>query len=224
MPRPAGTALPAPQPPRADYGLDAPKVVRNLFVFAALGLSLWLSAKIGLWSGVLNIPLGGDNHIGLSLAPFGLVTAILCTFMGCWMVWESKVGKISGREKLLDHLTWRGDEQVVDIGCGRGLMVIGAAKRLTPGAGGSGGGGKATGIDIWQAEDLSGNKPEATLENARREGVEDRVEIKSADMRELPLADRTIDVVVSRAAIHNLYSSDDRAKAIREIARVLKPG
>src|SRR4029434_2651713 len=97
-------------------------------------------------------------------------------------------------------------------------MLIEAPKRWTPGGGGSGGGGKATGIDIWQAEDLSGNKPEATLENARREGVEDRVEIKSSHRSELPLADRTIDVVVSRAAIHNLYSSDDRAKAIREIA------
>ncbi len=204
---------------KADYGLDAPKVVRNLFVVSALGWSLWLSAKIGLWSGVLRIPAGGDNHIGLSLAPFGLVTAIACAFMGCWMVWDSKIGKVAGREKLLDHLTWRGDEQVLDIGCGRGLMLIGAAKRLT-----LGGAGKASGIDIWQAEDLSGNKPEATLENARREGVQDRVEVKSADMRELPFSDRTIDVVVSRAAIHNLYSRDDRVKAIREIARVLVPG
>src|SRR5262249_12079579 len=77
---------------------------------------------------------------------------------------------------------------------------------------------------IWQAEDLTGNKPEATLENARREGVEGRVQVKSADMRQLPFADRTMDVIVSRAAIHNLYSADDRTKAIREAARVLKPG
>jgi arsenite methyltransferase len=43
-------------------------------------------------------------------------------------------------------------------------------------------------------------------------------------MRELPFADAMFDVVVSRAAIHNLYSAPDRAKAIREVARVLKPG
>jgi ubiquinone/menaquinone biosynthesis C-methylase UbiE len=84
--------------------------------------------------------------------------------------------------------------------------------------------GKAIGIDIWQSEDLSGNKPEATLENAKLEGVVERVEIKTADMRKMPFADATFDVIVSRAAIHNLYSADDRASAIREIARVLKPG
>ena len=43
-------------------------------------------------------------------------------------------------------------------------------------------------------------------------------------MRELPLADNSIDVDVSCAAIHNLYKPGDRAKAISEIARVLKPG
>ena len=96
-------------------------------------------------------------------------------------------------------------------------MLVGAAKRLTNG-------GKATGIDLWSAEDLSGNRPEATLENARREGVGDRVAVKTADMRQLPVPDGTIDVVVSCAAIHNIYSADERAKAIREIARVLAPG
>src|SRR5262249_24934071 len=133
-----------------------------------------------------------------------------------WMVWNSKSGKVAEREKLLARIAWRGDEQVLDLGCGRGLMLIGAAKRLTT--------GKATGIDIWQAEDLTGNNPEATLENARREGVAARVDVKSADMRELPFPDRSVDVVVSRAAIHNIYSADGRARAIREVARVLKPG
>jgi ubiquinone/menaquinone biosynthesis C-methylase UbiE len=43
-------------------------------------------------------------------------------------------------------------------------------------------------------------------------------------MRKMPFADATFDVIVSRAAIHNIYSPGDRAAAIREIARVLKPG
>jgi arsenite methyltransferase len=50
------------------------------------------------------------------------------------------------------------------------------------------------------------------------------VKIETADMRKMPFADGTFDVIVSRAAIHNLYSAGDRAAAIREIARVLKPG
>jgi ubiquinone/menaquinone biosynthesis C-methylase UbiE len=95
-------------------------------------------------------------------------------------------------------------------------MLIAAARRVPR--------GRATGVDIWQAEDLSGNRPEATLENARREGVADRVEVKTADMRQLPFPDGTFDVVVSNVAVHNLYRAEDRRQAVAEIARVLKPG
>src|SRR6185503_1925333 len=79
-------------------------------------------------------------------------------------------------------------------------------------------------IDIWQTQDLSGNSPDATLENARREGVADRVTIKTADMRQIPFPDGHFDIIVSNAAIHNVYKADERAAAVREIARVLKPG
>jgi SAM-dependent methyltransferase len=190
-------------------------VVRNLFIGAAAGLLLWGSVAFGLWSGQFAIHLGG-GVIQIETAGMGLGFAIGLSFAGFWMIWDSRVGKLRGREQLLQKLTWTGNEQVLDLGCGRGLLLIGAAKRLTT--------GKAIGVDIWQSEDLSGNRPEATLANARIEGVDARVEIKTADMRELPFADAAFDVVVSRAAIHNLYSAADRAKAIREVARVLKPG
>lgn len=75
------------------------------------------------------------------------------------MVWDCKVGKLRSRDRLLDGLALRGDETVLDVGCGRGLLLIGAAKRLTTGT--------AVGVDIWQTEDLSGNRPEATLESHR---------------------------------------------------------
>lgn len=117
------------------------------------------------------------------------------------MIWDSKVGKLRTREHLLGRITWKGDERVLDVGCGRGLMLIGAAKRLAS--------GEATGIDLWHAEDLSGNRPEATLENARREGVTEKIRVETGDMRQLPFADASFDVVVSRAAIHNLYAIVD---------------
>jgi arsenite methyltransferase len=193
---------------RADYGLDAPYVVRNLSIASIAGLALWSSAAVfHLWSG----------RIGPFILPgMGLGVGLGTGFMAFWMWYSSRYGKVREREGLLDAIAWRGDEQVLDVGCGRGLMLIGAAKRLTT--------GKATGIDIWQTEDLSGNKMEATVENARREGVADRVTVTTADMRKIPLPDASIDVVVSRAAIHNLYEKVDRAAAIAAIARVLKPG
>lgn len=116
----------------------------------------------------------------------------------------------------MNRIVWAGNEQVLDVGCGRGLMLIGAAKRLST--------GKATGIDIWQAEDLSGNHAGAALENVRREGVAQRVDLRTTGMRRMPFPDETFDVVVSRAAIHNLYQIAERAQAVGEIVRVLKPG
>lgn len=192
---------------KADYGIDAPYVIRNLLLAGGAAFIVFLTMASGVWSGRIGpVRFGG---IGFLFMAIGL----LASGFGMW--WSSKFGKVTEREKLLSKISWRGDERVLDVGCGRGLLLIGAAKRLST--------GKAIGIDIWQAEDLSGNKPEATLENARREGVANRVEIQTADMRKIPFPDDSFDVIVSRAAIHNLYSVEDRAAAIREIARVLKP-
>jgi len=194
-------------PKRPDYGLDAPGVVRNLALVAATGLILFLTAATGLWSGVI---------VGIPVAGIGLVLFVTCGTTAAAMVYSSKIGKVRDREKLLNLLSWRGDEQVLDVGCGRGLLLIGAAKRLST--------GKAIGIDIWQTEDLSSNRPDATLENAQLEGVADRVEVRTADMRELPFPDQYFDVIVSSRAVHNLYDAKDREKALKEIARVLKLG
>jgi arsenite methyltransferase len=200
---------------KPDYGIDAPGVVRNLFLFAALGLAIWGTVAAGLWSGVLDFSIG-PVRFHLPLAGMGLGSGLGTLLMALWMLWEGRVGKLRHRERLLDRVAWRGDERVLDVGCGRGLMLIGAAKRLTS--------GQAIGIDIWQSVDLSGNNAAAAIENARREGVADRVSVQTADMRRMPFADGAFDVVVSRAAIHNLYDAADRAKALAEIARVLKPG
>jgi SAM-dependent methyltransferase len=194
------------EPDRPNYGIDAPGVVRNLFLAAAAGLLVGVSGLLDLWPG---------EALNPTLACMGLACALSFTATGLAMLWYSKFGKLRARERLLDQIAWRGDEEVLDVGCGRGLMLVGAAKRLAT--------GKATGIDVWQGEDLSGNRPEATLENARREGVLPRVQVQTADMRRLPFADGSFDIVVSCAAIHNLYHRQDREQAIREIARVLKP-
>jgi SAM-dependent methyltransferase len=197
---------PEPHPNRADYGIDAPPIVRNLLLISAAG---FVTAAI-----LYGVDQPAPAHI--PLAGIALVTGILCLLMTGGMIWSSKVGKIRGRDRLLSLLPWRGDEMVLDVGCGRGLLLIGAARRLTT--------GKAIGVDIWQSEDLSGNRPEATLENAQIEGVAERVEVKTADARQLPFPDASFDVVVSNIALHNIYKAAERQQAVREIARVLKPG
>ena len=138
-----------------------------------------------------------------------LITSLL-------MVWSSKVGKLRKREMLIESLKLKGNETVLDVGCGRGLLLNEAAKHLPN--------GNTIGVDLWQTRDQSGNKPEVTLENARLEGVAERVEVKTGDMRELPLPDGSVDAVVASMSIHNIPNKEGRHKAVEEIHRVLKPG
>jgi arsenite methyltransferase len=195
------------KPARADYGLDAPLVVRNLLIVGVLGVVSLMTHLLGVWS----------SRSYFSLLGFPLIySGITCGAMGLWMIYSSKFGKVREREGFLDKLEWRGDERVLDVGCGRGLFLIGAAKRLTT--------GRAVGIDLWQESDLAGNSPSATINNAMIEGVADRVEVQTADARRLPFANASFDVVLSSMALHNIYNAGERQTAIREIARALKPG
>lgn len=194
-------------PKKADYGIDAPPVVRNLAIAGAVALAAGI---------VLYFALGSMQAMiaATSLVWGGIAGCSMLATAGL-MVWSSKVGKLRMRERLLDSLDLGGTETVLDVGCGRGLLLTAAARRLST--------GRALGVDLWQAADQSGNSPEAALANARAEGVADRVEIKTGDMRELPMPDETVDVVVSSMAIHNIPDRDGRARAVREITRVLKP-
>ena len=201
---------------RPDYGLDAPGVVRNLALVAAAGILLAILIRLGVVPPALTWHLRSGADVQVGLLGLGLGPGIGCGFAAAAMVYDSKVGKVRWRDSLLDSLPWTGAEQVLDVGCGRGLLLIGAAKRLRTGT--------AFGIDLWQAEDLAGNNAEATLANAESEGVRDRVRVETADMRRLPFPSETFDRVVSRAAIHNVSDQSGRSHAIREIARVLRRG
>ena len=183
------------------YGLDAPPVVAAFgaasllsFGFAIFGFPAWMPFQVRGWI-FPAVALGG--------------TALS-------MMWDSAVGKLRVRETLLDRLSWAGGERVLDVGCGQGLMAVAAARRVPQ--------GRVDGIDLWMGRDLSGNSEEAVLRNARWEGVEARVFVRTADMRDLPFADAAFDRVVSRYAIHNIAGVAGRDQAIAAIARVLAPG
>lgn len=192
---------------RPNYGLDAPLVVRNLLIVAALGIISLITRLLGVWS--KQDPIAA---IALPLITGGLS----CGAMGLWMIYDSKIGKARERDTYLNKIPWRGDERVLDVGCGLGLFLIGAAKQLSA--------GRAVGIDKWQAEDLSGNNAAGTLNNAMIEGVADKVEVLTGDARTLPFDNASFDVVLSSMALHNIYNAGERQSAVREIARVLKSG
>jgi SAM-dependent methyltransferase len=182
---------------KASYGIDAPGVIRNFFLAAAalLASAFWLPP----------IPRG-----------FAVWTGGIFALEGAAMLAYALLGKFRHRDRMLGLVAWRGGERVLDVGTGRGLLMIGAARRLSS--------GMAVGVDIWNAQDLSGNGPERTLENARLEGVADKIELKTEDARKMSFADASFDVVVSNLALHNIDDAAGRDQACREIARVLKPG
>ena len=132
------------------------------------------------------------------------------------MIASSKWLKQRVARALLDSRNWRGDESVLDVGCGRGLVAIAAARRVPR--------GKVTGIDIWQEVDLDGNSPEAIRANAEAAGVAARLAVDTGDARALPYPDASFDVVASMTAIHNIPDAGGRRAAIAEAWRVTRPG
>lgn len=190
---------------KAKYGLDAPGLVKMFFFGGGAMLLAGIALVVWHKNGLL-------IAVGFTLFFPGL-TFFLESLL---MFFSSRWGKLRARDNLLDNLRLRGDETLLDVGCGRGLLLIGAAKRLQR--------GKAVGLDLWSQQDLADNRSTATMENARIEGVEQRVEIHNGDMRQMPFADGMFDAIVSSNAIHNIYDRDGRRNAINQIVRVLKPG
>jgi SAM-dependent methyltransferase len=188
---------------KAFFGIDAPGLV--------LGFALGGPLLLLLGTFAVGRP-GFIGSLSASLQGTGagmIASAILMSF-------SSLVGKRIVAHRLIASLQLRGDERVLDVGCGRGLLLLEAARVLPR--------GRAVGIDLWNTRDQSGNASAATLANAVALGIEARVDIDTGDMRRLPYADASFDAIVSSLAIHNLPSAADRTQAVREIARVLAPG
>ncbi|HLB40926.1 MAG TPA: class I SAM-dependent methyltransferase [Candidatus Babeliales bacterium] len=191
---------------KPDYGVDAPHVIRNIFLCAIAGMivgPVWLAVHPSGWFYV-------------AVASYICFTGFISLLIGCWMLYGIKVAKPRLLLKMLRKLDLKGQETVLDIGCGRGLLLCKAAQRLPH--------GQAVGIDLWSTVDQSGNAATKTQQNAHAEGVSARVKVATGDARQLPFAEHSFDVVVSSLCLHNIKSRAEREQALQEIVRVLKPG
>ena len=144
--------------------------------------------------------------MGALLEGFRAGTYWYATLRGKFAVWSREV----------DALDLTGTAQVLDLGCGRGAVLLTVARRLTT--------GKVIGLDAWRAKDQSGNTQAATQRNADVENLAARVDLVTGDMRALPFDDASFDLVVSSLALHNIPGDDDRGTALTEALRVLRPG
>lgn len=180
-------------------------------------LGLYLLAIIGLAPGATSFTflLPDSALLKFSSLIVGLLLILPVAFARRFAFAKWKyVSQI--RNDILNSLELHGDERILDVGCGGGLLLNEAAKRLSN--------GKALGIDIWVPHTGGGNY-NLLMKNAKAEGVADKIEFKQADVRELPFEDASFDVIVSSGALHHIgHEMPDHEKAIKEMLRVLKPG
>ena len=189
-----------------NYGFSGSKAIHTL---GFVGILLIAGAAYFLFDASLGIP-------GL------ILVATVAIHLGAWMLfgagivyWVSNFGRYILRDRQLARIPWRGDENVLDVGCGAGILLIAAAKRLST--------GRAVGIDVWTNEH-GPTDPAATVRaNAKAERVGGRVDVLDADARDMEFADASFDVALSSFVFHHI-DREGRKAAAREIVRVLKPG
>ncbi|MGH9189970.1 MAG: class I SAM-dependent methyltransferase [Acidimicrobiales bacterium] len=100
----------------------------------------------------------------------------------------------------------RPGDHVLDVGCGTGVLTRAVARCAAPG-------GSAIGVD----------PSEGALARARRTTRLDNCTFQVDRAEALALPDTDYDVVVSSLMIHHL-ADQDRARALAEMFRVLRPG
>jgi len=107
----------------------------------------------------------------------------------------------------LAHAAVKAGDVVLDLGSGAGMDAFLAAREVGPA-------GRVIGVD------MTPEMVERARENARRAGIAN-VEFRLGEIERLPVADGSVDVIISNCAI-NL--SPDKAAVFAEAIRVLKPG
>ena len=192
---------------RGDYGFDAPY---GPILMISVGTCLLALAAWGIASH------NTASRPRMIAIVFQFAGAIWLYLLAAKFIHTTRAGKFSVWAELLQGFDLKGDESLLDIGCGRGAVLLMAAQFLPR--------GKAVGVDVWSKTDQSGNAELVTRRNAELEGVAERVELHTGDMRQLPFADDSFDIAVSSLAIHNIFGAGERARAIKEAARVLKKG
>jgi trans-aconitate methyltransferase len=184
-----------------------PRIPRGLSLLALIGFALCAASFSGLRA--------GSRVLAVSGFVLGVLLMLPMLFAAFFALRKWNYASLI-RKQIFDSIALRGDEKVLDVGCGSGILLNGAAMRLTT--------GKATGIDIWAPHSGGGNLA-LLWKNAKAEGVADKIEFREADARKMPFEDASFDVVMSSGALHHIsHSFDDHERAVREMVRVLKPG
>ena len=215
--KPAGTTggepspAPAPARPRVGktgYGIDEPRSIIMLVVAGVLAIVVGF-----VISDYMKATDATIARLGLLVGP---AIGLLILAVGAALYWSSRQGRVTEVHKIIGSIPWGGNEVVLDLGCGRGLAMVSAARVLDQ--------GYTVGVDMWVKSHLSGNDPRSIFANAAVAKVGDKVVPVKADPVHLPFVRSSIDVMVSGNSFHRLVKRRDREAAFKEVIRVLKEG
>ncbi|MFX1284187.1 MAG: class I SAM-dependent methyltransferase [Promethearchaeota archaeon] len=191
---------------KPDYGFTAIRYFIGITICGVIGTcimvltSLFIEAPISIFIYTISLPITISTfYIGFSYIP--LYYSIL----------RSTPIKEIWNYILTD---FKGDERVLDIGCGTGRVSINIAKCIIS--------GKVIGIDIYNG--VSGNSPDKAYKNAEIEAVKSKVEFNYGNVMNIPYPDNSFDLVTAGSVLHELHDDKDKLAALNEIYRVLKPG
>ncbi len=182
-----------------DFGYPWPitwiHLIPLVLGFAALVLGLRLHWR--RWLVVLSGVIGVWGAVGLVLT-------------------HTMMGGLNAPQRLpSERFLASGQGRVLDVGAGSGRALIGlllARPRAT-----------GTALDIYTGFfGVADNTPERMMRNARIAGVADRADTVKADATKMPLPDASYDAAISSYAIDHM-GREGTPKAIKEVARVLKP-
>jgi SAM-dependent methyltransferase len=190
---------------RGFYGVESP-VIPGVQAFIAI---------VMIQGGLNQQDAGKDGAYWLIIFGAILLGVVLAYLQA------SRRGRFRAWSQQLGRLDLRGDETILDMGCGRGAVTTLAAARVPTGL--------VVGTDIWAktgwlAGNRRGSDDQIARNNAQAEGVTDRVKFIQGDIDDLASDGNHFDVVVSGGGIGRLGSPDARMAAIDEAVRVVKPG
>ncbi len=196
---------------KARYRPPLAALQHRLLVLGVLGATAGAVAHVGshAW-------LGAFAALGLAVGAHLGIVGVVSLISFAWFRWLTRGLRFRNIERLLDALALRGDEILLDVGTGDGVVAIAAAKRLSRGS--------VIAIDDWRRPH-GGGAPSANTAraNTAAEGVAARVDVRTLAFDKLDLPDTSIDVAVACFSLHHLERAP-RERALLEMARVLRHG